>query len=254
MQKCQEEPSPEDQDDSKCDATGSKEEMKNVMKDVCKQALEEEELELEKVRGEAFIGNRHGLGFTGLMECVHKLEQRDVLKDRKITSLEDKANSLEDQLYTLKISIQEYSLVRNAFISIFKRDKLNNVTELDIDIIRKGNRMVHGGDAVMDALLYEGLNGRRDSSTFKELYGIHPADVVKITHKETSNILNIHARVRADSYKTGTDKFYQRFSEFVQLFEGSDYDESYLTAGSQSADVACAYWSLLGCQRYQDST
>ncbi|RPA91449.1 hypothetical protein L873DRAFT_1781083 [Choiromyces venosus 120613-1] len=223
------------------------------MKDACKQVLQEEELELEKVRGEPFVGNRHGLGFTGLLERVHELEQRDVLKDRKITSLEDKANSLEDQLYTLKLSIQEYSHVRNAFISTFKRDKLNNATELDIDIIRKGNRIGHGGDAAMDALLYEGLNGRRDSSMFKELYGIHPADVVKITHKETINILNIHARVRANTYKTGTDKFYQRFSEFVQLFEGSDYNESYLTAGSQSADVACAYWSLLGCQRYQDS-
>ncbi|RPA92053.1 hypothetical protein L873DRAFT_1794520 [Choiromyces venosus 120613-1] len=113
--------------------------------------------------------------------------------------------------------------------------------------------MAHEGDAAVDALLYEGLNGRRDTFAFKELYGLHPADVVKITHKETINILSIHAGVRADSHKTGTNEFYRRFAEFVHLFEGSDYDESYLTAGSQCADVARAYWSLLDCQRYQDS-
>ncbi|RPB05784.1 hypothetical protein L873DRAFT_1832544 [Choiromyces venosus 120613-1] len=266
-QKSREELSPEDQDDSECDAilvtqskTGSEEEMKSEAKDAPGQAPQEEELEVENVRGELFVGNRRGLGFAGLPERVRALKEKtsaleeraSALKQRP-SALEDEVNLLWDDVSTLKLSVPEYSRVRNRFISTFKRDKLNNATESDIDIIREGNTMAHEGDAAVDALLYEGLNGRRDTFAFKELYGIHPADVVKIRHKETINILNIHAGVRADSHKTGTDKFYRRFAEFIQLFEDSDYKENYLIAESQCTDVTRAYWSLAGCQRYQDS-
>ncbi|RPA92402.1 hypothetical protein L873DRAFT_1642335, partial [Choiromyces venosus 120613-1] len=218
--------------------TSSEEEIKNEAKDALGQVLQEKELAVENVRGEPFVGNRHGIGFTGLPERVRALEERQ-------SALEDEVNLLWDDLSTLKLCVPEYSRVRNRFISTFKRDKLNNATELDIDIIQKGNTIAYEGDAAVDALLYEGLNRRRDTFAFKELYGLHPADVVKITHKETINILNIHARVRADRHKTGADEFYRRFAEYVHLFEGSDYDERYLTTGSQCADVARAYWSLL---------
>ncbi|RPA91752.1 hypothetical protein L873DRAFT_1867002 [Choiromyces venosus 120613-1] len=253
-QKNREELSPGDQDDLKYDAilvtkskTGSEEEMKKG------------ELKVQKVRGEPFVCNRWGLDLAGLEECVGVLEEKtSALEERasahklRQCALKDEVNLLWDDVFTLTLCVPEYSRIRNRFISTFKRDKLNNATESDIDSIQEGNIMAHEGDAAVDALLYEGLNGRRDPSAFKELYGMHPADVVKIRHKETIKILNIHAGVRADSHKTGTDEFYRRFAEFVQLFEGSGCDESYLTAGSQYADVARAYWSILDCQRYQD--
>ncbi|RPA92051.1 hypothetical protein L873DRAFT_1818402 [Choiromyces venosus 120613-1] len=264
-QKNREELSPADQDDPKYDAilvtkskTSSEEEIKSEAKDV--PGLQEGEHEVQKVRGEPFVGNRRGRGLTGIGERIRALEEKtSALEERasarnlRLSALKDEVNLLWDDVSTLKLCVPEYSRVRNRFISTFKRDKLNNATESDIYIIQEGNTMAHEGDAAVDALLYEGLNGRRDPSAFKELYGMHPADVVKIRHKETIHILSIHAGVRADSRKTGTDEFYRRFAEFVQLFEGSGCDESYLTAGSQCADVARAYWSILDCQMYQDS-
>ncbi|RPA91450.1 hypothetical protein L873DRAFT_1714216 [Choiromyces venosus 120613-1] len=264
-QKNREELSPGDQDDPKYDAilvtkskTGSEEEMKSEAKDV--PGLQEGELKVQKVRGEPFVGNHWGLDLASLEECIRALEEKTSALEESASAhklrqsaLKDEVNLLWDDVFTLTLCVPEYSRVRNRFISTFKRDKLNNATESDIGSIQEGNIMAHEGDAAVDALLYEGLNGRRDPSAFKELYGMHPADVVKIRHKETIKILNIHAGVRADSHKTGTDEFYQRFAEFVQLFEGSGCDESYLTAGSQCADVARVYWSILDCQRYQDS-
>ncbi|RPA88792.1 hypothetical protein L873DRAFT_1902185 [Choiromyces venosus 120613-1] len=132
--------------------------------------------------------------------------------------------------------------------------------ESDIDIIQEGTTMAYDGDAAVYAVLYEGLNRRCNPSAFKELYGIHHADMVKINEltslgdKETINILNIHTEVQADSHRTGTDKFSLRFAEFVQLFQGSGCDECYSTTGLQWVDVACAYQSILECQRYEDST
>ncbi|RPA89136.1 hypothetical protein L873DRAFT_1832076 [Choiromyces venosus 120613-1] len=225
--------SPGDQDDPKCDAilvtkskTGSEEAMKNEAKDALGQALQDEELKVEKVRGEHFISNRHGLGFAGVSNSTRG--EQESSSGRGESALENEVKFLKGYSSILKLSIGEYCHVWNRFISTFKRDKLNNAT---------GNTTAHGGDAIVDALLYEGLNGRCDPSTFNELYGLHPGDVLKIT----------------DIHKTGTAEFYQRFAQFIQLFEGSNYDESYLTAGPQCADVAHTYWSLLDCQRYQDS-
>ncbi|RPA92050.1 hypothetical protein L873DRAFT_1794517 [Choiromyces venosus 120613-1] len=224
-QKNREELSPEDQDDPKCDAilftkseTGSEEEMKYEAKDALGQVLQEEELEVEKVRGEPFVGNRRARGLTGIGERMGALEER-------ASALQDEINLLWDDVSTLKLCVPEYSRVRNRFISTFKLDKLNNTTESDMDIIRQGNIQWH----------------------MKEMLLLMPC-----SHRETINILNIHAGVRADSHKTGTDEFYQKFAEFIQLFERSGCDESYLTARSQCADIARAYWLLLGCQRYKD--
>jgi hypothetical protein len=67
-------------------------------------------------------------------------------------------------------------------------------------------------------------------------------------HTETINILNLHAGVRADNNKSGTCEFYARFAEFIQLFQASNYDESYLNG--DPTDVTRAYWSILGCKTY----
>ncbi|RPA91453.1 hypothetical protein L873DRAFT_1714083, partial [Choiromyces venosus 120613-1] len=175
-------------DDPKCDAilvtkskTGNEEEMKDEARDALGQALQEEELEVDHVMGEPFISNRCGLYFAAYPECLHVLEERDSAHEEIESTLKSEVTLLQGQVSTLKLSIPEYSRVRNRLISTFKRDKLNNAMESDIDIIQEGNIMAHEGDAAVDALLYEGLNGRHDPSAFEELYGIHPADVVKIS-------------------------------------------------------------------------
>ena len=83
-----------------------------------------------------------------------------------------------------RINLLENSVVkdrnfRHRFISTFKRDKLGNATEENHDLIRAGSDSAHGGDCVTDSSLY-GANGRRDTSTFETLYGLHPAIVPTI--------------------------------------------------------------------------
>ena len=43
---------------------------------------------------------------------------------------------------------------------MFKRDKPNNADRLDIILIFDGSLTAHGGDALVDAIHYEGLNRR----------------------------------------------------------------------------------------------
>ncbi|RPB04313.1 hypothetical protein L873DRAFT_1667159 [Choiromyces venosus 120613-1] len=260
------ESSPEDQEDPKCDAilvtqskVSSEEETKRDAKDAFGQALEEEEIEVKMVMGELYVGNPRGLGLAGVQERLRVLEEKDILKDTNIASLKGKVDSLENnvtelnnRVSTLTLAGQDYRRVWNRFISTFKRDKLDDVTQSDLDIIRESSITVHGGDAAVDALLYEGVEGRYDTYTFEELYGMHPADVKKIMHKETIDILNLHAGVRADNDITGTDEFYKRFAEFIQAFKRSDPKVNYLIGESTNVTRA-AYWSLLKCQRYTDS-
>jgi hypothetical protein len=47
--------------------------------------------------------------------------------------------------------------------------------------ITAGNIWVHEGDCVRDAELYYGLGSRLDVGIYRELYGLHPADVKKIS-------------------------------------------------------------------------
>jgi hypothetical protein len=77
----------------------------------------------------------------------------------------------------LTCSLNAYKLLRNRFISTFKRDKLGNATDRDRKIIEVGNSWAHGGDAVVDAQLYQDGNGRRDFLDFKKLYGLLPETV-----------------------------------------------------------------------------
>ncbi|RPA92488.1 hypothetical protein L873DRAFT_1794242 [Choiromyces venosus 120613-1] len=97
-----------------------------------------------------------------------------------------------------------------------------------------------------------GTEGRQDPYVFEALYGLHPSDVKKISHKETIEILNLHANVIAHRDKTGTEEFYKRFAVFIQALKRSDPGVNYLGGGITDATCA-AYWSLLECQKYEDN-
>ncbi|KAA8908829.1 hypothetical protein FN846DRAFT_944352 [Sphaerosporella brunnea] len=228
--------------------------MKQDAKDALGQALQEEELHVEDVRGELFVGNRRGLSFANykvdqadLRARVDAQDKKIASQDIKIASLDIKIASLEDRVSSLTRSLDAYKLLRSCFISTFKRDKLANATEADRRIIAEGNGWAHGGDAVVDALLYTGTGGRRDFKAFEKLYGLPPHIVQSIEHKETINVLNTHAGVVASEYKTGSDKFYKLFAEFVNLFKesGEGYEEGYLNGNP--TDVTHAYWAFVNC-------
>ena len=258
--------SPVSQEDTKCDAIlvarselGGDEAMKEDAKDALEQALEEE-LHVENVR-EMFVGNRRGLSLAGLPARVRALEDENVSQKEELTSHKFKITSLEDRVNSLTISLEAYRILRNRFISTFKRDKLQNATEADRNIIGAGNASAHGGDAVVDASLYSNT-GRRDIVAYMQLYGIHPSVVLAISeffailknakancsdHSQTINVLNTHAGIAASKYKTGSVKFYALFKEFVKLFEesGASFDADYLDGNV--TDVTRAYWAFLNC-------
>jgi hypothetical protein len=69
-------------------------------------------------------------------------------------------------------------------------------------------------------------------------------------HKPTTDVLNTHAGVIASQYKTGSDRFYALFSEFVKLFEetGEGYGKGYLDENVTN-NVAQAYWAFVNCMK-----
>ncbi|KAA8893635.1 hypothetical protein FN846DRAFT_923541 [Sphaerosporella brunnea] len=247
-------PPAEDDYSTECDAIlvtrselGEEEEMKQDAKDAPGQALQEEELHVEDVRGELFVGNRRGLSFANYKVDQADLRARVDAQDKKIASQDIKIGSLEDRVGSLTSSLDAYKLLRHRFISAFKRDKLASATEADKRIIGAGNAWARGGDAVVDALLYTGTGGRTDVKAFQKLYGMSPGDVQMLKHKETINVLNTHAGVVASKHKTGSDKFYKLFAEFVNLFKesGEGYEEGYLNGNP--TDVTHAYWAFVNC-------
>jgi hypothetical protein len=76
------------------------------------------------------------------------------LSKLEIASHKLKITSLEDRVGSLTLSLDAYKILRNLFISTYKRDKLASDTEADRRIIGAGNAWAHGGDAVVDAQLH----------------------------------------------------------------------------------------------------
>ncbi|CUS07948.1 unnamed protein product [Tuber aestivum] len=112
----------------------------------------------------------------------------------------------------------------------------------DRNCIAEGNVVAHSGGAAIDALLYDGPGGRQDWYVFKELYGLHPAGVQKITHKETIEILNLNARVKVNEIP-GANAFCRRFRLFVVALRMEDRGFNYLQEDLPNPTCA-AYWSL----------
>ncbi|KAG0137782.1 hypothetical protein HOY82DRAFT_477328 [Tuber indicum] len=140
-----------------------------------------------------------------------------------------------------------YNGQRNCFLSTFKRDKLGCATPEDLRVIEEEQLVAHGGDARSDATLYGAPDGRTDVKIFEKLYGILPATIERISCIKTIAALDIHAGVVTSSSKTGSDKFYQLFWEFVRLLKesGLAYQEGYLDNGP--ADLVNAYHAFMGC-------
>jgi hypothetical protein len=183
--------------DLECDAIlltrtdiGDPEDMKSDAKSAFAAALNQEQLEVEVVGDKFCVGNRRGLDLADLGVRFRLIEEEIVvLKEDNVALKEDnvvlkvKVASLEDRVTSLTVSLAVYKLLRNRFISTFKRDILENADEKDHRIIANGNEWAHGGDAVVDAQLYSGdlADPRRDVAAFKQLYGLHPLFVMTIS-------------------------------------------------------------------------
>jgi hypothetical protein len=177
----------EPESDTECDAVlatkidiGGEEEMRQSGKDALQQELVTRELDVEEAGGKLMVGNRRGLSLAGrlavLENTVVELKTKSAEQDATIAAQDARNASLEGQVAGLTASVDAYKSVRNRFISTYKRDVLQNDTAADRLIIAAGNVSAHGGDAVIDALLYK-QGARSDYSVYKKLYGVNPGTV-----------------------------------------------------------------------------
>ena len=155
-------------------------------------ALRDEDLYFQDMRGEPFVGNHGGLNLAQLALDVRavndeltsqkaKFEDKFTGLETKCTGLETKCDALSNRLLAVTSLQNEYSQVRNRFISVFKRDKLSTVNRYDYKIIDDGNIVAHEGDAFADAALYPSLHQRSDRDTFVKLYGLSPEVVSRMS-------------------------------------------------------------------------
>ena len=131
--------------------------------------------------GSVAMGNRRGLNFVEPMSRISAHDDRIAALDKRFAAQDSRIASLEQRVQCLSKSLPQYKRVRSRFIATYKRDVLKDADDADRDIIRNGNMWAHGGDAIMDAQLYDGLGGRRDSSVYKKLYGLDPRWVLEIS-------------------------------------------------------------------------
>lgn len=146
------------------------------------QAEVEGELSVETgTDGRVAVGNRRGLNIVAAMSRIFAQDDRITFLENAGAEANSRIASLEQRVQCLSKSLHQYKRVRSRFISTYERDVLKNADDADRDIIRDGNMWAHGGDAIMDAQLYDGLGGRRDSAVYKKLYGLDPKWVLEIS-------------------------------------------------------------------------
>jgi hypothetical protein len=132
--------------------------------------------------GESRIACGNDLGI-GLLKAYHTLSEKSSLYEDKISDLGRKFAESLSVIASLKTQNQRLFQIshgiRSRFISVYKRDFLGDYHAGPGDIIGKGNRDAHDGNAVLDALLYQ--NGiRNDVHIFKDIYGVEWDYVLKI--------------------------------------------------------------------------
>ncbi|RPA88926.1 hypothetical protein L873DRAFT_1784662 [Choiromyces venosus 120613-1] len=190
--------------------------------------------ELTALKGKMAAQNAElDLGLKGKM-AAHKAEL-DLVDSRQ-----------EERLRYLLRSDDCYKLVRNRYLSTFKRDDLGTHTKTDQEIIENGNLTAHWGDAIDDSSLYTQPNGRTDVEVFQRLYGVLPENMERNSrHDKTIHILNTHAGILGSDSKKGSHKFANAFAKFIKVFEISGFDESYLNG--KDTEVTRAYGAFVDC-------
>ncbi|KAG0133437.1 hypothetical protein HOY82DRAFT_641135 [Tuber indicum] len=206
----------------------------------------------EQEHGNECNDNIADVGYAQLLAKCQLLQRQNDDKDRQLAICKEKIAALELHNATLKDHIKvsrnsdrDQSRLRNRFVSTFKRDVLKCSTTQDRTFISEGNECAHGGDAKVDARLYRGLNGRRDVYAFEKLYGLSPETVERIEDKETINVLNIHASVKASKYKTGNKNFYLAFNTYIDRLKASRDGRDGVSVGEGHPALNETYWAFI---------
>jgi len=219
--------------------------MKRDAKSSLGDALETDELYVETVAGGIHIGNIRGLEYAREASERSTVQERLGVLEEWLKESKGKIASLEERVTSLTLSLEAYHILRNRFLSTFKRDKLGNATEADFRLISEGNRRAHGGDATADALLYAGRQPhRRDVPTYEKLYGLDPVRVAQITYKPTIDALNAYAGIVSSNEKRGSQRFYSMFAAFIAMLKEKGFVGQYLEDGGD-VELKRVYWAFL---------
>ena len=148
--------------------------------------IQERRGDLEGEISDRLVERRRGprVDLATLVESAYKtlaVSRRECeLQAKELAENQLRLDSLEESVGRMTASMGTYRFLRNRFLSTFKRDKLGTATKFDLSIIAGGKSVPDGGDAATDAMLYQGTRGRRDTVTFRKLYGLEPETVLKI--------------------------------------------------------------------------
>jgi len=225
------------------------------------EALNEGEFYAEEIRDHLFVGNRRGLDLASLSIRFRVLEEEVTSQKVEITSHKIKISSLEGRVRSLTISLDAYKLLRNRFISTFKRDKLGNT-----QIGGLSRWETHGCMEAMLSSIPSCVKAQAEEEISQlsrnlniRIISEHSAilrEILRLTHSShqpTIDILNTHAGVAASYHKVGSDKFYKLFAEFVKLFKesGQGYEERPLQQLGAQLEVSLNCTSVRSSCIYQ---
>lgn len=109
-------------------------------------------------------------------------------KNDKLRKANNKANAKDEQIKMLQDRLSHMSrqmdlheILRNRFISSYKRVELDSKEISDKTAVEIGNEKVHSGDAVLDAYLFQPHGSRDDVDAYKSLYGLSPSEILHIS-------------------------------------------------------------------------
>lgn len=143
--------------------------------------IRDEEFYVEHINDDVIVGNRRGISYAysqsenrTLESRITSLEQSNATLTSEVSSLSTAHSRLASEVQDLRLSLVDYTLFRNLFLSTYKRKVLKNATPHDHDMINRGSSVAHGGDCRRDAELYGQPGGRRDEDVYIDLYGVSP--------------------------------------------------------------------------------
>jgi len=142
-----------------------------------KSTADNADMEMEMIHDTTFIGNMEGLSYArqvdSLQARLSRVEKRLDNTEKELGDTKLELGETKLRVIDLEESVGFYGILRNRFLSTFKRDKLQNATPADIGLVATGNVWAYEGNASRDADLYQLLGRRTDFSTYKALYGLH---------------------------------------------------------------------------------
>ncbi|KAF8465376.1 hypothetical protein BDZ91DRAFT_795085 [Kalaharituber pfeilii] len=126
------------------------------------------------------------------------------------------------QHFSLLSPSSDYLALRNRIISAYKY-RIGCANEEDIEIIGEDATCDgYGGDAVVDAVLYNN-NTRHDVAVYFGLYGLDPLRVSRIK-QESAIIVILNTYAKALFSNSATKDLHHSFQKFVQCCQNSNFD------------------------------